>query len=499
MSDYEIKYKASPTLQKFHASTAFVRGVRGPIGSGKSVGMCIEVFRRLNQQAPDKTGKRKSRWAIIRNTYPELETTTLKTWLDWFPEELFGKVSRRVPICHYFKYNDIDAEIYFLALDRPEDVKKLLSLELTGVFVNEARELPLKIVQTACDRVGRYPSQRSRPDGVDAANWPTWYGVIMDTNSPDDDHWWAVMAGDAELPEDFTIPDNWEFFDQPPAAFEDKLGTRTVWVLNPDAENLSNLPQNYYKNLISGKSNSHVRVYVGNKYGSLMDGKIVYPEFSTDLHVSKGRLKHIPGRQIFVGLDFGQTPAACFGQIDMFGQWQDIHELVTDGVGASRFAKLLKAEIAVAFPGVSLEDYFTFWGDPSGDFNQSGTDQTYFQVLEGEGIRVRAAPTQNPNTRMEAGRAPLEGLLPGGKPEYQLSEHCKVLKKGFISGYHYPKVGTTGSVRFGDKPVKNKYSHVHEARQYALCGAGYARKLINKEKKRDQKPIKAKTDFSVLP
>lgn len=499
MSDYEIKYKASPTLQRFHSSTAFVRGVRGPIGSGKSVGMCIEIFRRLNQQAKDKTGKRKSRWVIIRNTYPELETTTLKTWLDWFPEEIFGKVSRRVPICHYFEYNDIEAEIYFLALDRPEDVKKLLSLELTGGFCNEARELPLKIIQTLGDRVGRYPSQRSRPDDIPADQWPTWYGVIMDTNAPDEDHWWPMMAGDgtAELPEDFTVPDNWEFFSQPPAAFEEKEGSRTVWRLNPDAENLKNLPKDYYKNLISGKSNAHVKVYVGNQYATLQEGKIVYPEFSPDVHIAKGDLNHIPGRTIHVGLDFGQTPAASFGESTVHGGWNDLHELVTEGVGAKQFARLLKAEINAKFSGVPW-DAFEFWGDPSGAYAQSGSDETYFETLQGAGIRVKPAPTQNPVTRIEAGREPLELLLPGGKPHYQISKTCKTLIKGFQSGYHYPKIGTSGSVRHSDKPAKNKYSHIHEARQYALSGAGYARKLMNKEKVNNGHPVKAKTQFTIF-
>lgn len=494
--NYEITYKASPTLKQFHASTAFVRGIRGPIGSGKSVGMCVEVFRRLQQQAPDKTGKRKSRWAIIRNTYPELETTTLKTWLDWFPEEIFGKVSRRVPICHYFRYNDIEAEIYFLALDRPEDVKKLLSLELTGAFINEARELPLKIVQTATDRVGRYPSQRARPADVPAEDWPTWYGVIMDTNSPDDDHWWAVMAGDAELPEDFTIPENWEFFSQPPAAFEEKDNGRTVWILNPEAENLENLPKNYYKNLISGKTNGHVRVYVGNKYGSLSDGQPVYTEFSQDVHVAPEPIKVIKGRPIHVGLDFGRTPAASFGQMDVFGQWRDIHEIMCSGIGAKRFAKIIKMEIQNEFPGIPMEA-FEFWGDPSGGEPQGGEDRTYFEILEGEGIRVRPAPTQNPSTRIEAGREPLEQMLPGGKPAYQLSPTCKGLKKGFVSGYHYPKIGKVGSTRTADKPEKNKYSHVHEARQYGMCGAGFARKAIQKEKRQNDRPTQAKTKFSV--
>ena len=45
-------------------------------------------------------------------------------------------------------------------MDRPEDVKKLLSLELTGIWINEAREIPKSIVDACTMRVGRYPSMR---------------------------------------------------------------------------------------------------------------------------------------------------------------------------------------------------------------------------------------------------------------------------------------------------------------------------------------------------
>ena len=64
----------------------FFRGIRGPVGSGKSVACCVEVFRRALSRIKNDEGIRKSRWAIIRNTNPQLRTTTIKTWLDWFPE-----------------------------------------------------------------------------------------------------------------------------------------------------------------------------------------------------------------------------------------------------------------------------------------------------------------------------------------------------------------------------------------------------------------------------
>ena len=40
----DIKYDPEPTLARFHASDKFFRGIRGPIGSGKSVACVIEII-----------------------------------------------------------------------------------------------------------------------------------------------------------------------------------------------------------------------------------------------------------------------------------------------------------------------------------------------------------------------------------------------------------------------------------------------------------------------
>ena len=141
----QIVYNASPTLTAFHQSDAFVRGIRGPVGSGKSTGMCWELMRRAREQKPAPDGKRKSRWAVVRNTYRELKDTTLKTWLDWFPEGDLGPFHRG-DMAHHIQIDDLDMEVLFRALDRPDDAKKVLSLELTGAWVNEAREVPKRII-----------------------------------------------------------------------------------------------------------------------------------------------------------------------------------------------------------------------------------------------------------------------------------------------------------------------------------------------------------------
>ena len=58
----DFKYKPDgERLKSFMRDDTFFRGVRGPVGSGKSVGCCVEVFRRALEQKKAPDGKRKSR------------------------------------------------------------------------------------------------------------------------------------------------------------------------------------------------------------------------------------------------------------------------------------------------------------------------------------------------------------------------------------------------------------------------------------------------------
>ena len=130
---------------QFLKSDAFVRGLRGPVGSGKSVTCCIEIMRRAMKQQPNKEKVRRTRWAVIRNSYPDLKNTTIKTWRDWY-DDRWGKFLWSTPYTHHISVGlpddtRVEAEIIFLALDHEDDVRKLLSMELTGVWINAAREV----------------------------------------------------------------------------------------------------------------------------------------------------------------------------------------------------------------------------------------------------------------------------------------------------------------------------------------------------------------------
>ena len=478
----EFKYKPDgDVLKGFMKDDSFFRGIRGPVGSGKSVGCCVEVFRRALEQKPNEDGVRKSRWAVIRNTNPQLRTTTIKTWLDWFPESDWGNFKWSVPYTHHIKVNDLDLEIIFLALDRPEDVKKLLSLELTGIWVNEAREIPKSIIDACTMRVGRYPSMRE--------GGASWSGVICDTNAPEEDHWWAIMSGEVPIPdhiprEQATMlvkPDNWRFFVQPPAMKETLNDKKEVtsYSLNKDAENKKNILGTYYTNLIRGKTKSWIDVYVMNRLGLIQEGKPVYPDFVTETHLADEEIPVAVGIPLYVGIDFGLTPSAVFGQ-KVRGRWLVQAEIVAIDMGVVRFAELLRQEIATRFSGLDVYIY----GDPAGDFRAQTDESTPFQILRGAGLKAVLAPSNSVDLRLEAVASQLTKMSEG-LPAFLIDRRCQTLVKGFQGGYCYRRMQVSGE-RYDDKPEKNMYSHIHDALQYMMLGAGEGRSLIA-----GQKPVKA--------
>ena len=46
----------------------------------------------------------------------------------------------------------VEYEVLFRALDKPQDIKKLLSLELTGGFLNECREIPKQVLDMLIEK-----------------------------------------------------------------------------------------------------------------------------------------------------------------------------------------------------------------------------------------------------------------------------------------------------------------------------------------------------------
>lgn len=442
-------YNAEPTTSLFHSDDSFVRGLMGPIGSGKSVSCCAEILRRSFDQEP-YLNVRKTRWAIIRNTYRELVDTTMQTWFDWIDKragtwrqmDMKWNLLTRIP-----DGTIVNMEILFRALDRPQDVKKLLSLELTGGWINECREIPKQVLDMLQGRVGRYPSKRE--------GGASWFGIIADTNPPDSDHWWYKLFEELK-------PEGFKLYKQPSG-------------VSASAENLSNLPPRYYQNMMAGKDQEWVNVYVHGRYGFIADGKPVYPEYKDDLHAAKVEIQHFGGK-IYVGVDFGLTPAAVIGQLTPAGQLQIIDELVTEDMGAVNFGKELHKKLDTKYCGCEMEIY----GDPAGEQRAQTDEMTPFQILWNQNIDISPTYTNDFTIRREVVATFLNSLAPmTGKPSFILCPvKAPMLRKAMAGGYKLRRMQVVGQERFQDKPDKGRYSHVAEALQYLVLGAFGADRVV---------------------
>ncbi|TWB00441.1 hypothetical protein FBZ86_13621 [Gluconacetobacter diazotrophicus] len=436
------------------ASDAFVRGLMGPFGSGKSSGCVWEMVLRGLKQAPGPDGVRRSRWAVIRNSYRQLEDTTIRTVHQWFPPMQFG---RWKPSEHSYTINRLAAqgdekpaeiELLFRALDRPDQVGNLLSLELTGAWINEAREVPWAVIEAVQGRVGRYPAKR---DGG-----ATWSGIIMDTNPPDAESEWykffeekdhtdAVEAIAQVIP-GMTVERYARIFKQPSGRA-------------PNAENLDNLPPAYYQRLAVGKTEEYVKVYIDGDYGFVMDGKAVFPEYSDTFHCRECRT--VPDLPVYRSWDFGLTPACVFSQMLPSGQWIVVDELVATAMGVDRFSDQVLAHSAQHFPRTEFIDV----GDPAGMQKAQTDERTCFEILYGKGIAIEGG-LQTLAIRLESVRRPLRTLADGAQSGFILHPRCTSLRRGFMGGYQYRRMQVSGE-KFTDKPDKNKWSHPMDALQYA--------------------------------
>lgn len=442
-SDIVYTYRHAPTLKAFSKDNSRVRGLMGPFGSGKSSACVIEILNRAKLQAPDKNGERRTRWLVVRNSYPQLRDTTIRTFHEWIPPHYFGKWKETF---HEFTIDKIylkdgthvHCEVLFRALDRPDHVRNLLSLELTGVWLNEAREIPKAIVDALDGRIDRYPSRRNTAG-------PTWTGMFMDTNPPDVDSWWYKAF-------ETNRPESWRIFKQPSGR-------------SPEAENLPFLAPDYYTNLAAGKDPEFIKVYVDGQYGFVMDGQVVFTNWNDTMHTATEPCKPIMGQPVVIGFDFGvRNPAATFCQYDSRGKLWVLDELVAESMGLRRFIQeLVKPLILTKYRGYEI----ITTGDPAGMKRQDTDERSCFMELRDQGLSGVPAKSNSIEARINAVSEFLSKTGIGGSPQFTLSPNCITIRKGFNGGYHYRRIQVSGDERFYNIPEKNKYSHPMDALQYA--------------------------------
>jgi hypothetical protein len=469
--DIKYDYASVPTIRRFSRSTARIRGLMGPFGSGKSSGCVIDILRMGQQQTPGKDGKRRTRFAVVRNTYPQLRDTTIKTVQQWLPPVLFGDYNKQD---HNYLITGIDGleiELMFRALDRPEHVSNLLSLELTGACVNEAREVPWAIVDALDGRINRYP-----PISEGGATRPC---IILDTNPPDtDSDWYRIFEEHLTVDGSVIEPGYYELFKQPSG-------------LSPDAENLPNLAKNYYQDLQRGKGRDFIHVYIKGEYGYVQEHRPVYSDYNDSVHCAESA-NVTKGMVVHRGWDFGLTPSCTFSQLLPSGHWVIFDEIVATEMGIEKFSERVLSHCGTNLEGYRFEDE----ADPAGNIRSQTDEKTCYQILKTKGIDAKPGK-QDLTIRLESVRKPMNTLI-HGKPQMQLHPRCKTLRKGFMGKYFFRRIHSGIGDKYSEVPEKNEYSHPHDALQYTATRL-FGDSLTRKERPKGQPlPTRTNNRYSVL-
>lgn len=458
--DYDtetLKFITPPTIGDFMMNNAFVRLIMGPVGSGKSAGCFMELLRRARLQAPDKSGVRRTRMAIIRNTLQQLRQTCLADIQLWLEPLINYRVTDqtiqvRFPLPDGTK---VESDWMLIPLDTPQDQQRLLSLNLTGAWVSEFREIQPSLIDALSGRLGRFPSK--------AVARPTWFGIVAESNPPDEDSEWYTKL-------EIELPSAWKFFKQPGG-------------LDDNAENVENLPvlpdgTTYYENLAKNNNQDWVDIHIHAKYGKSLGGQAVFrASFKPDFHiVDAEELILNEDMPVMLGQDFGRTPATLIGQIDTRGRLVIFDEITSEDMGIEQFATTKLRPL--------LYEKYTFCrmfmvADPKGRDRTQVGEVTPFMVLDNLGFDVYPAPTNNIDPRIRSVEQLLLHQVDGG-PQLVISSRCTVLIAAMKYWYRYRRK-QTGVLE--DKPEKtHPWSDVADCLQY-MCmstNANYLGKVLNK-------------------
>ena len=505
-----------PVADAFMRDRAFICGIIGPVGSGKTMAALQKGLRvgALQGGVLDKNGVlwRKARIGVIRESYPSLKSTTLKSWFNIVPEGE-GKFLWSAPFTHHFQkilrreggtragrpIEVLDIEFEFRAIGDQTVEEACRGWEVNAVIVDEADLQPSDLVPFLTGRVGRF-SDLDPTLVVDPQ-------IILSLNMPDlENHAYQLLMD--RVIEALTEQDKEDLAaalqGRPLISCHVQPGGR-----EPGAENIHNLPggRGYY--VLQVAANRHKPGYVDrmvdNKPVPMQHGMPVNSDFSYSDHVQTS-IEWNRRRKLILGVDQGLFAAMAVCQRDDYGQLRTLGEVVNVTgnrkallkVGPTAFGKKCKQFLLDRFPGITADDV-TIVCDPAAFAADDREDSEHDWVRAFEAAldlgRVRKAKTNVQKLRnMVIWKAQSER---GG---YEIDASCRHLIKGHMGGYRYQKEQmATGETKGEPEIADTIYTHICDAEQYAALEGEH---VISDARGRPRKPqghvVKNDSDFDVF-
>lgn len=425
MQPHSTDFNPNPVQKGFIESRALADLFSSRAGEGKTTALAWSILyhTRHNPGAP---------WAVIRDTYENLQRTTVKTFFGWFPPGVYGTY-------HHTKKEFTWASgvaqgtVTFIGMDNSDDASKLLSWELGGVAMDE----PAPAVGSAGIDEMVFDLARGTRLRAPGMNW---YAMKLATNNPDEGHWTYRK---------FVSPGFDGFKLWQPA----------------EPENIHNLPEGYYEDM--RRTLAHrpdlVRRFVDGEFGYQQEGRQVTPQWNDKIHLATG-LVPIPRRELYLLWDFGLNPTCIITQRTPLGYWLILESIVGDGIGAE---ELIESAVKPTLDERYRKHELHHIGDPSGkNREQSSSKRSAVRSLK----KFIGGTWRDGPVKWEERRDPLQSVLSRtieGRGVVQVDRHrAKEVWYALRGGYHYHVTNTGIASRL---PIKNIGSHPGDAMSYGAA------------------------------
>lgn len=447
-----LVFKANPTQFGFITSRHEADLFSSRKGEGKSAALVWAAFYHTfnNPGAP---------WALIRDTWENMQRTTLQEFLQWFPPGQGWGVYNKGERTYTWAAPEMGGgTVFFMGMDERADASKIASMPIAGVGIDEP-----------C------PADIEKSGGVDEfifttamgqLRWPKakWYAAKLAQNNSDELHWTYRRFIDPGTPKgDFALK-------------PDQTAGFALWQpVSP--ENLSNLPAGYYERQrreyeSMGRADLASR-FVDGKVTNQQIGAAVTPEWRDDVHLAPLGLRPIRGSELILCWDWGLTPACAITTVAPSGAWLWLQACIGEGIGAYQ---LIQDQVKPLLH----QDYkgYRIWhtGDPSGQHrDQSDSRVSPVRVVLDELKGYWRPGPEDPMDGLPALRACLSSI---GRIRCDKIK-AKPIWHAMRGGWHRA-VNRSGVV--SGSPVKDVHSHIGEA----LCHA--APVLFPLGKREDNRP-----------
>lgn len=432
---HKTRFIPNPIQKQFIESRAKADLFSSRMGEGKSAALAWAAYYHTRHNP-------KAKWAIIRDTWENINATTMKTFFEWFPPGIFGEwhATNRV---FSWASGIADGEVTFLGMDAPEDASKLMSREFAGFAIDEPAPAVGSVgVDEMIFDIGLTRLRQANMN---------WYGIKLAENNPDETHW------------------TYRRFIDP--------GTEGFRVHQPHTpENEKNLPDNYYADMrrMLAHRPDLVRRFVDGEFGFQSIGKAVTPQWSDKLHLAIG-LVPIPRVPLVLLWDFGHNPTCIVTQKTPMGSWNILDAIVGEGIGVE---ELIMDEVRPLLQTKYRGYSWSHIGDPQGkQREQTSIKRSAVSFLKRElGGSWRDGPVGQ-DARFEPLRAVLSRNINGRGLVQVDRTNAKAVWLALRGGWHY-HVARTGTI--SGEPKKDIHSHPGDAMGYGAAIlfplTGWARK-----------------------